>query len=58
MLLMTPDEVMRETAEKLTRQLAVPLHNNLTKFGNEKLEALKKTNTDIGTYHRSRSSKG
>ena len=39
---MTPEEVLYETAEKLTRQLAVPFHNDLTKFGNEKSEALKK----------------
>ena len=39
---MTPEEVLCETADKITRQLAQPLHSDLTKFGNEELEALEK----------------
>ena len=42
MPIMTPDEVLCETVDKRTQQLAEPLHNDLTKFGNEKLEALRK----------------
>ena len=42
MPIMTPDEVLCETVDKITQKLAAPLHNDLTKFGNEKLEALQK----------------
>ena len=40
--IMTPDEVLCETVDKLTQQLATPQHKDLTKFGEDKLDALQK----------------
>ena len=39
---MTPDEVLCETVDKITQQLSNPQHKDITKFGEDKLDAIQK----------------
>ena len=44
---MKPEDVLSETIDKLTQQLTNPQHRDLTKFGEDKLDALQKLTQSV-----------